>query len=161
MSKNIIDRIGADKIIEACKSAKTFKEVADIILKAKEEYDAKNSKDDIDPIPRCTNRVDLDSKSANIKTITSGNIASIFGNPNTIPNDLWKKISSMNLSKEFIINYRNKLDMKVLIANPIFGKYMASDMDFFDMFIDDAKKCQAKKSDGTSLYRINLNDFDI
>ena len=138
-----------------------FKEVADIILKAKEEYDAKNSKDGIDPIPRCTNRVDLDSKSANIKTITSGNIASIFGDPKTIPNDLWKKISSMNLSKEFIINYRNKLDMKVLIANPVFGKYMASDMDFFDMFIDDAKKCQAKKSDGTSLYRINLNDFDI
>ena len=138
-----------------------FKEVADIILKAKEEYDAKNSKDGIDPIPRCTNRVDLDSKSANIKTITSGNIASIFGDPKTIPNDLWKKISSMNLSKEFIINYRNKLDMKVLIANPVFGKYMASDMDFFDMFIDDAKKCQAKKSDGTLLYRINLNDFDI
>ena len=67
----------------------------------------------------------------------------------------------MDLSKEFIINYRNKLDMKVLIANPVFGKYMASDIDFFDMFIDDAKKCQAKKSDGTSLYRINLNDFDI
>lgn len=138
-----------------------FKEVADIILKAKEEYGAKNSKDDIDPIPRCVNRVDLKSKPAKAKTITSENIASIFGDPKTIPNDLWKKISSMDLSKEFIINYRNKLDMKVLIANPIFGKYMSSDMDFFDMFIDDAKKCQAKKSDGTSLYRINLNDFDI
>ena len=138
-----------------------FKEVADIILKAKEEYGAKNSKDDIDPIPRCVNRVDLKSKPAKAKTITSENIASIFGDPKTIPNDLWKKISSMDLSKEFIINYRNKLDMKVLIANPVFGKYMASDMDFFDMFIDDAKKCQAKKSDGTSLYRINLNDFDI
>ena len=29
MSKNIIDRIGADKIIEICKSAKTFKEACE------------------------------------------------------------------------------------------------------------------------------------
>ena len=160
--KNIIDYINENYSNYDDKLKEVANKVLDSMIEPLNSIsDCIDSKDAIDPIPRCTNRVDLDSKSANIKTITSGNIASIFGNPNTIPNDLWKKISSMNLSKEFIINYKNKLNMKVLIANPIFGKYMASDMDFFDMFIDDAKKCQAKKSDGTSLYRINLNDFDI
>lgn len=120
------------------------KRVADLILETKEKYEPKNN-----------------NKPIHVQTITTNNIASIFGNPDMIPSELWRKISNMKLSKEAIIQYKDKLDMKTLISNPIFGKYMASDSIFFDMFIEDAKKYQAKKTDGSSLYRIKLDDLDI
>ena len=110
-------------------------------------------------------KVDMNSFVADDKHTTNkldgNNIVSMFGNPDNIPKELWRKISNMELTKEAIIKFRDKLDMKVLISNPTFGKYMSSDIDFFDSFIDDAKKYQAKKNDGSSLYRINLDDSDI
>ena len=145
---NVFDYVhdNYDDLNEQCQK------IADLLLDAKEVAEKMaNAREYKKP----------DNKPVNIETITTKNIASIFGLPDLIPEELWKKISNMNLSKEFIIQYRNKLDMKSLVSNPIFGKYMASDSKFFDMFIDKAIEYQAKKSDGSSLYRIKLDDLDI